>query len=248
MEAQSRGSDNNPFANSSPRNAASSDGEPRRGISRGLDVLRDFLAGNLTRSPLSLALEYSGLMLAPPQARSAGSAAVNAAAAAVISTSPRRSPDSQSPSAEPCAAGASGGGDDSGEVSIRIIGGGGHDDCADGSEGSAASVDDHQPGSAREREPLVPPSPTAARPENFGSGSGGGEMEDPGYQSYDIQQIAQWIEQILPFSILLLVVFIRQHLIGTFFFFFLLSFRLKLCLLLLQCFARHSILNCSRVH
>ncbi|BBG98158.1 RING/U-box superfamily protein [Prunus dulcis] len=33
---------------------------------------------------------------------------------------------------------------------------------------------------------------------------------------YDIQQIARWIEQVLPFSLLLLVVFIRQHLQGFF--------------------------------
>ncbi|PIN05668.1 putative E3 ubiquitin ligase [Handroanthus impetiginosus] len=34
------------------------------------------------------------------------------------------------------------------------------------------------------------------------------------YQRYDIQQAARWIEQVLPFSLLLLVVFIRQHLQG----------------------------------
>ncbi|KAJ9548630.1 hypothetical protein OSB04_021173 [Centaurea solstitialis] len=33
---------------------------------------------------------------------------------------------------------------------------------------------------------------------------------------YDIQNVAQWIEQILPFSLLLLVVLIRQHLQGFF--------------------------------
>ncbi|XP_051130428.1 uncharacterized protein LOC127250962 isoform X2 [Andrographis paniculata] len=36
------------------------------------------------------------------------------------------------------------------------------------------------------------------------------------YQRYDIQQAARWIEQVLPFSLLLLVVFIRQHLQGFF--------------------------------
>ncbi|CAN8248362.1 unnamed protein product [Cochlearia groenlandica] len=36
------------------------------------------------------------------------------------------------------------------------------------------------------------------------------------YQRYDIQQATRWIEQILPFSLLLLVVFIRQHLQGFF--------------------------------
>ncbi|KAL8106506.1 uncharacterized protein LOC141672746 [Apium graveolens] len=35
-------------------------------------------------------------------------------------------------------------------------------------------------------------------------------------QRYGIQQIARWFEQILPFSLLLLVVFIRQHLQGFF--------------------------------
>lgn len=39
---------------------------------------------------------------------------------------------------------------------------------------------------------------------------------DTAYQRYDIQQLARWIEQILPFSLLLLVVFIRQHLQGFF--------------------------------
>ncbi|XP_074355625.1 uncharacterized protein LOC141695266 isoform X2 [Apium graveolens] len=34
------------------------------------------------------------------------------------------------------------------------------------------------------------------------------------YQRYDIQQAARWIEQLLPFSLLLLLVFIRQHLQG----------------------------------
>ncbi|KAG8377153.1 hypothetical protein BUALT_Bualt09G0138900 [Buddleja alternifolia] len=34
------------------------------------------------------------------------------------------------------------------------------------------------------------------------------------YQRYGIQQAARWIEQVLPFSLLLLVVFIRQHLQG----------------------------------
>ncbi|XP_076894107.1 uncharacterized protein LOC143546295 [Bidens hawaiensis] len=40
---------------------------------------------------------------------------------------------------------------------------------------------------------------------------------DSGYQQrYDLQQVSRWIEQILPFSLLLLVVFVRQHLQGLF--------------------------------
>lgn len=42
----------------------------------------------------------------------------------------------------------------------------------------------------------------------------GANSRDGAYQRYDIQQVARWIEQILPFSLLLLVVFIRQHLQG----------------------------------
>jgi hypothetical protein len=44
----------------------------------------------------------------------------------------------------------------------------------------------------------------------------GGNGRDSTYQRYDIQQAARWIEQVLPFSLLLLVVFIRQHLQGIF--------------------------------
>ncbi|CAL9760064.1 unnamed protein product [Musa acuminata subsp. burmannicoides] len=44
----------------------------------------------------------------------------------------------------------------------------------------------------------------------------GGNGRDSAYQRYDIQQVARWIEQVLPFSLLLLVVFIRQHLQGFF--------------------------------
>ncbi|XP_034693306.1 RING finger and transmembrane domain-containing protein 2 [Vitis riparia] len=57
-----------------------------------------------------------------------------------------------------------------------------------------------------------------------GNGNGDGEAadgagangRDSSYQRYDIQQAARWIEQVLPFTLLLLVVFIRQHLQGFF--------------------------------
>ncbi|XP_020589892.1 RING finger and transmembrane domain-containing protein 2-like [Phalaenopsis equestris] len=50
-----------------------------------------------------------------------------------------------------------------------------------------------------------------------GEGSvAGGNARDSAYQRYDIQQAARCIEQVLPFSLLLLVVFIRQHLQGFF--------------------------------
>ncbi|KAL2248997.1 RING finger and transmembrane domain-containing protein 2 [Sesamum indicum] len=47
-----------------------------------------------------------------------------------------------------------------------------------------------------------------------GGSGGNNNREASPYQRYDIQQVARWIEQILPFSLLLLVVFVRQHLQG----------------------------------
>lgn len=44
----------------------------------------------------------------------------------------------------------------------------------------------------------------------------GSTSRDSSYRSYDIHQLARWLEQVLPFSLLLLVVFIRQHLQGFF--------------------------------
>ncbi|XP_031485188.1 uncharacterized protein LOC116254159 isoform X2 [Nymphaea colorata] len=78
-------------------------------------------------------------------------------------------------------------------------------------------------------ETALPPSPLAADG-GPGSPDGGAEGEsasgspvvgttngrETSYQRYDIQQLARWIEQILPFTLLLLVVFIRQHLQGFF--------------------------------
>lgn len=45
--------------------------------------------------------------------------------------------------------------------------------------------------------------------------SEGSTSREGSYQSYDIHQFARWVEQVLPFSLLLLVVFVRQHLQGT---------------------------------
>jgi hypothetical protein len=85
----------------------------------------------------------------------------------------------------------------SGEVSIRIIGA--------GDSGS-------QEVGVAERVPVVPPSSGRAQENGL---EDGGVSTDSSHQRYDIQQVARWVEQILPFSLLLLVVFIRQHLQGT---------------------------------
>ncbi|RWW27234.1 hypothetical protein BHE74_00016344 [Ensete ventricosum] len=69
----------------------------------------------------------------------------------------------------------------------------------------------------------IGPSSSSLPASNLGGGSqnadgevnnAGGHGRDSTYQRYDIQQVARWIEQVLPFSLLLLVVFIRQHLQG----------------------------------
>jgi hypothetical protein len=83
------------------------------------------------------------------------------------------------------------------EVSIRIIG--------------AGDNDSEEVGVA-ERVPVAPPSTGPAQENGL---EDGGVSTDSSHQRYDIQQVARWVEQILPFSLLLLVVFIRQHLQGT---------------------------------
>lgn len=67
---------------------------------------------------------------------------------------------------------------------------------------------------------------SSALPDSMSSNSGqstegeantpNANVRDSANQRYNIQPIARWIEQILPFSLLLLVVFIRQHLQGFF--------------------------------
>lgn len=196
---------------------------------RGLAMLQ-IPSLNLLQSPLSFLLEYSGIVPArSAQREGEGGVAVNGGAVAA--------PDSPRVSVENCAA-TSGGAGDPPEVSIRIIGGGEQEERSvqsrgqdvggeggvdeDGGGGSLRmpALDD-RPSSARsdlvaaaeagERDPLEPSSPSAAIP-----GVPQQQSDDSSSQSYDIQQIAKWIEQILPCSILLLVVFIRQHLQGFF--------------------------------
>ena len=201
---------------------------------RGVSMLQQIPTLNLLQSPLSFVLEYSGIVPARSTRRDTEEEAVNAGAVA-----PDSPPTSPPP---PCdTSGGGGGGVDSAEVSIRIIGGGEQDDHSVSSRGrsgegeggeEAVGVDggslrmaalDDQPrigegvAEASGRAPLVSPSSSVSRT--------GIQDDSSSSQSYDIQQIAKWIEQILPFSILLLLVFIRQHLLGT-------AFALLLLLLL----------------
>jgi E3 ubiquitin-protein ligase RNFT1 len=93
-----------------------------------------------------------------------------------------------------------------GEVSIRIV--------APGEAGTSSERAEEVIVEEEEEDGQA----TRTRPEDSSPTAGGGEggrETSSSYQRYDIQQVARWVEQILPFSLLLLVVFIRQHLQGV---------------------------------
>lgn len=163
-----------------------------------------FSASNFIQAPLSALLEYSGIL---------------------------RNPQSIHQEAEPSIVATP----SDGEVAIRIIGAGehesvrvldreanplGHDESRGLSDRDLVRENEREGGDEDANLLSSPNSPNLAssngsNPEGEGD-SGGGNGRDSSYQRYDIQQVARWIEQILPFSLLLLVVFIRQHLQGFF--------------------------------
>ncbi|KAF3433243.1 hypothetical protein FNV43_RR24345 [Rhamnella rubrinervis] len=223
---ETSGNDSDPYANSTPENTSSSGGvnNPRGGFERmQLPVL------NFLRSPLSFILDYSGIL--PPTSAHRESeplVAVNGGPA---------TPDSRPHSPARCVD-ATGGGTSSGEVSIQIIGGGeqvGHSVSPQAQAGEASldenggsvtgmPASDNQSsarsdGGAGERVPLLPPSSSPSTGSGRVDAVGGRDLEEDSRDAYprnDIQQFAKWTEQVLPFSLLLLVVFIRQHLQGFF--------------------------------
>jgi hypothetical protein len=143
-------------------------------------------AASIIQAPLSALLEYSGIL-------------------------PSRSNQHQpNPDSVP----------NDGEVSIRIIGSTEQDNHRE-EEAIPLVVNDGAGAAA------MTSSPSHEDVERTGSGNvdaeaggggdgGGANGRDSSYQRYDIQHAARWIEQVLPFSLLLLVVFIRQHLQGSF--------------------------------
>ncbi|XP_024969965.1 E3 ubiquitin-protein ligase RNFT1-like isoform X2 [Cynara cardunculus var. scolymus] len=92
-----------------------------------------------------------------------------------------------------------------GEVSIRIIG----DGEQEGEHGGESGVIGEDSG-GRE---MADSSDVDGRTSGNGSNT---NSDSSNQQRYDLQQVSRWIEQILPFSLLLIVVFIRQHLQGFF--------------------------------
>ncbi|XP_006358159.1 RING finger and transmembrane domain-containing protein 1-like [Solanum tuberosum] len=141
------------------------------------------------QSPVSTLLEYSGLFTVRPDNPE---------------TDPLVADDTVTNDAE-SSSDVGGGNSSSGEVSIRIIGAGENQGIGDEYED-----DGEEGGSVEERGSGVEASSTV--PDD----DAGNASRDSSYQRFDIQQVARWIEQILPFSLLLLFVFIRQHLQGFF--------------------------------
>ncbi|MCD7452220.1 hypothetical protein HAX54_015797 [Datura stramonium] len=178
--------DTNPNSNSSPTTSNS------RVFGLNLTPLRVF------RHPLSTFLEYSGLLRVRPD---------NPETDLLIPDNPTpNSSESVSSAISNVTAGNS-----NGEVSIRIIGSGENDRfrSEDADDGSVMDA-----GEREERGSIVVGSTVGG--DSGDGGVGTGNNRDSSYQRYDIQQVARWIEQFLPFSLLLLVVFIRQHLQGFF--------------------------------
>lgn len=144
-------------------------------------------ASNIIQAPISTLLEYSGLFRTRPSPSLEAETLV--------------SDDSS--------------GISNGEVAIRIIGNGEQDAESDnnGLREPAAHGHTEVLASATQVDPIAAAEGASQAPPGE-SVAGDAASRDSPYQRYDIQQAARWIEQILPFSLLLLVVFIRQHLQG----------------------------------
>lgn len=211
----------------SNRNASAGVGAGANGGGPSRRYATHFLPSNFFRAPISTILEYSGILRRPnhPEHESL----VDGVSSDLRDHTSRRSGD------------ASASGTVGGEVSIRIIGSADQDSLRvrspqqlvvgqgrDGISGDSGPPQESAPTGldrqgvdvGNEREVLEGSSSpssssgSSASTEGESGNSAGGSNRDSSYQRYDIQQAARWIEQILPFSLLLLVVFIRQHLQG----------------------------------
>ncbi|XP_004235215.1 uncharacterized protein [Solanum lycopersicum] len=146
------------------------------------------------QSPVSTLLEYSGLFTVRPDNPEMDPLVVD---------------DTVTNEAE-SSSNVGGGNSSSGEVSIRIIGAGENQGIGGEDEDDGSVMDGEEGGAVEERGSGVDASSMVA------DDDAGNASRDSSYQRFDIQQVARWIEQILPFSLLLLFVFIRQHLQGFF--------------------------------
>lgn len=160
------------------------------------------------QSPISSLLEYSGVLRLRPEYRYPESLSLipeSTSAGVNAQNSDNFESVNRNDSADGSGNSNSGNSSNSAEVSIRIIGDQDRAGGENGVNGVGLGVDESMVG---------------ADVNGNGAGSSTNDnnnnnRETSSYQRYDIQQAARWIEQILPFSLLLLVVFIRQHLQGN---------------------------------
>ncbi|CAA3032040.1 RING finger and transmembrane domain-containing protein 2-like isoform X1 [Olea europaea var. sylvestris] len=149
-------------------------------------------------SPVSSLLEYSGILRVRPDFHSDAQPLMSEATNNPVTIN-ENSLNSTSNS-----------NDNNGEVAIRIIGAG---------EQDRIGIVDNRGESEQAGLGLGLEEPTGDFVDDNYGGSGSSNdtnRETSSSQRYDIQQAARWIEQILPFALLLLMVFIRQHLQGFF--------------------------------
>lgn len=223
-----RGS-SSPYSSSAASNSNTSNSSRRYGL--------QFTASNFFHSPLSTLLEYSGILQSRPNHPDSDSLLNSSGLSAGYrdhSHTTTRPDDSG-----PLAASAGGNGGIGGEVSIRIIGAGEQENDRVGTSLPSPMIGQAAAAATTHNEVLIQPVPRTAsapsltpaldvqgdsrtEPQSVNAslnaeapdGAGVNHNRDSSYQRYDIQQAARWIEQVLPFSLLLLVVFIRQHLQG----------------------------------
>ncbi|EYU20137.1 hypothetical protein MIMGU_mgv1a005548mg [Erythranthe guttata] len=163
------------------------------------------------RSPISSLLEYSGVLRdRPDYPFSEAYPLIPESTGANFNQNPRRSePLNRNDAVDGGGTSNSGGSNNCAEVSIRIIG---EQESVGGANNSDSGVNGVGLGAGES---------TVGAGDVNRNGNGNGNSNDDNNnreasssERYDIQQAARWIEQILPFSLLLLVVFIRQHLQG----------------------------------
>ncbi|KAA8543624.1 hypothetical protein F0562_021630 [Nyssa sinensis] len=170
---------------------------------------------NFIEAPLLALLEYSGIVL-PTRSTSSSQETEALVDNPSLSAGLRDSDDHPDPDTNAAAAATSASGE---EVSIRIVGAG-EQECIENVGASTEQIAVPAASAAVLGSEAVEgaslPSASVGTRGELGSRNGVNNNinRESSFQRYDIQQVAQWIEQILPFSLLLLVVIIRQHLQG----------------------------------
>ncbi|GFP87390.1 ring finger and transmembrane domain-containing protein 2 [Phtheirospermum japonicum] len=228
MEASGGNSD--AYRSSSSSSSSSTSAHSRR-HGNGMHIS----ASNILRSPLSALLEYTGILRTTRSIHSESDGLLSGGGAhSGYRDHHLQANSGESATPSPASNNADGG---AAEVSIRIIGPSEHEhDRVStvlhsvptvgqlGIQSESFSRPISRSGSAAselsslesqvDREAGDGGTRSASGAAAAADGVGNNRDSSSSYQRYDIQQAARWIEQVLPFSLLLLIVFIRQHLQG----------------------------------